>query len=134
MRDVEEERAQVGALNKWYAEQKDNATFIVVYIAEAHPDDGWQVQKNVNDGVVLNAPKTYEERKAVARKCEVGTSLKIPIAVDKMDDAVQRAYSGWPDRIYVIDKNGVVHFQGAPGPAGFKPEEAKKALAELLGA
>jgi hypothetical protein len=122
----------VGALNKWYAEEKERATFIVVYIAEAHPDDGWQVQQNVRAGVVLDAPKTYEERKAVARKCEVGLSLKLPICVDKMDDAVQKAYAGWPDRIYVIGLDGNVYFQGAPGPAGFKPEEAKKALAELL--
>jgi hypothetical protein len=122
----------VGALNKWYAEQKANATFIVVYIAEAHPDDGWQVQKNTRDGVVFTTPMTYDERKAIARKCEVGTSLKIPIAVDKMDDAAQKAYAGWPDRIYVIGKDGNVFFQGEKGPAGFKPEEAKKALADLM--
>lgn len=122
----------MGALNKWYEESKGQATFVVVYVREAHPADGWQVQANQRDGVVLNEPKTYEERKAVARKCEIGISLKIPIAVDKMDDAVEKAYAGWPDRLYVIDKQGLVYFQGARGPAGFKPEEAKRALAELL--
>jgi hypothetical protein len=122
----------VGALNKWYAEEKERAAFIVVYISEAHPEDGWQVQANRRDNVVLDAPKSYEERKAVARQCEVGLALKIPIAVDKMDDAVQKAYAGWPDRIYVVARDGTVWFQGAPGPAGFRPEEARKALAELL--
>lgn len=122
----------MGALNKGYEQQKENATFIVVYVKEAHPDDGWQVQKNKQDGVVFNDPKEYEERKRIARLCEVGLSLKIPIAVDKMDDAVQKAYAGWPDRLYVIGKDGNVYFQGDPGPAGFKPEAAIKALAELL--
>jgi hypothetical protein len=122
----------VGSLNKWYEEKKGQATFVVVYVREAHPADGWQVQANRRDGVVLNEPKTYEERKAVARQCEVGLALKIPIAVDKMDDAVEKAYAGWPDRIYVIEKSGKVHYQGAPGPAGFKPEAARKALDELL--
>lgn len=122
----------MGALNKWYAEEKERATFITVYIAEAHPDDGWQVQQNRRDNAIVNTPKTYEERKEIARKCEVGLALKIPIAVDRLDDAVQKAYAGWPDRIYVIAKDGKVAFQGAPGPAGFKPEEATKALWALL--
>ena len=122
----------MGALNRWYDEHKDRANFIVVYVREAHPDDGWQVQKNVKDGVIIDEPTTYEQRKEIARKCEVGLSLKIPIIVDKMDDAVEKAYAGWPDRIYLIDASGRVHFQGEKGPAGFKPEDAKKALAGLL--
>jgi hypothetical protein len=122
----------VGALNKWYDEHKDKANFVVVYVREAHPDDGWQVQQNKRDGVIVNEPTTYEQRKEVARKCEVGLSLKIPIIVDKMDDAVEKSYAGWPDRIYVIGLDGNVHFQGAKGPAGFKPEEARRALLEVL--
>ena len=122
----------MGALNRWYDEHKDRANFIVVYVREAHPDDGWQVQKNVKDGVIIDEPTTYEQRKEIARKCEVGLSLKIPIIVDKMDDAVEKAYAGWPDRIYVIDASGREHYQGETGPAGIKPEDAKKALAGLL--
>ena len=119
-------------MNAWYEETKGRANFIVVYVREAHPDDGRQVQQNIKDGVVFNSPETYEQRKEIARQCEVGLALKIPIVVDKMDDAVEKAYAGWPDRIYVISRDGAVYFQGAKGPAGFKPEEAKKALLEIL--
>jgi len=123
----------VGALNKWYAEHKDKAEFVIVYVREAHPDDGWQVSANKKDSVVYKAPETYEQRKAIAKACEVGLSLDIPIVIDKMDDAVEKAYSGWPDRIYVVDKDGKLAFVGAPGPQGFDTKSARSALNELIG-
>jgi hypothetical protein len=49
-----------------------------------------------------------------------------------MKNTAQRAYAGWPDRFYVIDKEGKVVFRGAPGPRGFKPPEAEAALKKLL--
>ena len=122
----------MGALNRWYEATKDRAEFIVVYVREAHPDDGRQVAQNIKDGVVFNDPQSYERRKEIARLCEVGLSLKIPIVVDKMDDAVQNAYAGWPDRIYIVGTDGKVAFQGRPGPAGFKPQEARDALDGIL--
>jgi len=33
---------------------------------------------------------------------------------------VEKAYTGWPDRLYLIDKEGRVAFKSAPGPFGFK--------------
>ncbi len=99
---------------------------------EAHPDDGRQVPKNKRDGVVYDAPTSFEERKRIARQCETGLALKIPILIDKMDDAVERAYAGWPDRIYVVGRDGKIAFRGGPGPGQFKPAEAKAALDALL--
>ncbi|KAA0238153.1 MAG: EAL domain-containing protein [Armatimonadetes bacterium] len=52
--------------------------------------------------------------------------------VDGMDDAVERAYQGWPDRIYIVDLKGNVWYRSAPGPAGFKPAEAEQSLRNLL--
>jgi hypothetical protein len=123
----------VGALNGWYEEHKAFADFVVVYVREAHPADGWQVGQNVKQGLVYNEPTTYGARKEIARKCEVGLALKVPIVVDKMDDAVEKAYAGWPDRIYIVGTDGRIAFVGAPGPAGFKPDEARKALLPLIG-
>ena len=93
-------------MNEWYAEYKDRADFVVVYVREAHPDDGWQADSNLDDGVVYNAPQTFEERKTIAKACEVGLALKIPLVIDKMDDAVEKAYRGWPDRLFIIGKDG----------------------------
>ena len=42
------------------------------------------------------------------------------------------AYGGWPDRLYLIGRDGRVAFQGEVGPFGFKPEELAHAIeAEL---
>lgn len=98
---------------------------------EAHPTDGWQVRANERDNVLVANHKTMEEREAAAKSCAADLGLKIPIVMDDMDDAVEKAYAGWPDRIYIVDKAGKIAYAGAPGPAGFKPAEAKKALANL---
>ena len=49
--------------------------------------------------------------------------LAIPFVVDTMDDAVERAWAGWPDRLYVVDIDGVVVYRGGKGPMGFRPDE-----------
>ena len=64
--------------------------------------------------------------------CAEGLKISIPIVIDNMDDKVEQAYAGWPDRIYIIGTDGKVVFRGRPGPAGFRPDEAEAALKELL--
>jgi hypothetical protein len=111
---------------------KAKADFFVVYIREAHPTDGWQVPQNRRQGVLVPTAKSEKDRNDAAHKCSLGLNLSLPMLIDGMDDAVERAYAGWPDRIYVIGKDGRIAYKGAPGPAGFKPEEGKRALlAEL---
>ena len=45
------------------------AAFYVVYIAEAHAEDGWQTRSNEQEGVVIKQHTTLEERRAAARRC-----------------------------------------------------------------
>jgi hypothetical protein len=52
--------------------------------------------------------------------------------VDEMDDRVGRAYSGMPDRMYLIDRKGRIAYKGGRGPFGFKPGELEQALVMLL--
>lgn len=52
--------------------------------------------------------------------------------MDTLDDRVERAYSGWPDRIYVVDGAGRIAYKGGPGPRGFSVPEADEALKKLL--
>ena len=122
----------MGALNEWYAEYKDRADFVVVYVREAHPTDGRLGRANVNDGILYATPQTFEERKAIAKACEVGLALKIPLIIDKMDDAVEMRYQGWPDRIYIIGKDGKVAYDGGRGPRGFRPKLAMPVLKEMV--
>ena len=48
---------------------------------------------------------------------------RIPILLDDVDDAVALAYGGWPDRLYLIGRDGRVAFQGEPGRTASSPKE-----------
>ncbi len=119
-------------LERIFKSYKNKADFKVVYVREAHPADGWRMRENDREGIVVNDPKTLDERLKVANSCASDLKISIPIIVDDMNDTVEKLYAGWPDRIYVIDKHGVIIYKGAPGPRGFKPKEAENALKMLL--
>jgi hypothetical protein len=87
---------------------------------------------NEKAGIKVNQPKTYEDRVKVAGECLKDLKLSIPCLVDDMQNTAQKAYAGWPDRFYVIDKGGKVAYKGGPGPGGFKPADAEAALKKLL--
>ncbi len=106
----------------------DKVEFIGVYIREAHPIDGWRMESNDKAGVAFAQPKTKEDRVAIANKCCSTLKMSIPLLVDGLDDAVGRAYSGMPDRLYLIDKHGRVAYKGGRGPFGFKPGELEQSI------
>ena len=109
--------------------------FFVVYIKEAHPEDGWVLERNRGAGVRITDPTTDDERVEVAQTCALRLRLRLPVLVDGLDNAVASAYGGWPDRLYLIGRDGRVAFQGGVGPFGFKPPELEEAIrAELGGA
>ena len=43
-----------------------------------------------------------------------------------------RAYGAWPERLYVIDREGRIAYQGGKGPYGFDPEELERFLNDAL--
>ena len=102
-----------------------------MYILEAHPSDVWQMESNVRDKVVFASPKDFDERALVAGTCVRKLGIKFPAAIDGFENTAERAYTGWPDRIYLIDANGRIAYKSRPGPFGFKPEELKAALGRL---
>jgi hypothetical protein len=105
-----------------YEKHRDRVAFFVVYIKEAHPEDGWVVIHNRDEDVALMDPTTVAERVAAASVCVVRAALQIPVLVDHMDNSVASAYGGWPDRLYLIGRDGRVAFQGGPGPFEFVPK------------
>jgi len=89
---------------------------------------------NERDGVVHKQPKTAAERIGVASVCQESLKLTIPMLVDSIDDATNKAYAGWPDRLCVVDRDGKIAYRGGPGPGGFRPDEMRQALEKLLSA
>jgi type I thyroxine 5'-deiodinase len=104
----------------------------VVYIQEAHPTDAWQVRSNLAENVIFASPKTLEERNQVAGLCALNLGIEFPAVVDTLDNRTEMAYTAWPDRLYVIDRDGRIAYKSAPGPFGFQPEGVAETLRTLV--
>ena len=111
-----------------YWRYRERAAFFFVYIAEAHATDGWQLQSNLDDDVLIANHTTLAERFAAARAGVAQLGLTLPVLVDDMDDAVSEAFAAWPERIYVVGPDARIVFAGGPGPFEFDPDAAAAAL------
>ena len=121
------------SLRDLYTQYNDRVQFLVIYIREAHPIDGW----NMGSEYKIYDPQTIKERRKVAGMCETGLQYDIRTYVDEMDDAVMTAYAAWPERLYLVGQDGRVTYAGGLGPFGFIPAELKNAISlleeELIG-
>ena len=113
--------------------------FVAVYIREAHPLDGVLPERQSGTWLTgtperrlfIEDPITPEERLALARRCEGEMRLGFPVVVDGLDDAVNTAYAAWPERLYLVDVDGTIVYQGGKGPMDFRPEEFEAVVGEL---
>lgn len=130
------------SLHDLYVKYHDRVRFLVIYIREAHPVDGWwlggaisgQFLKAMNSKAATDVydPKTIEERRTVAGRCETSLQYGIRTYVDEMDDTVSKAYAAFPTRLYLVGLDGQVVYAGGLGPFGFKPAELGTAIDEYL--
>ncbi|WP_152053867.1 deiodinase family protein [Tautonia marina] len=125
-------RSQAGNIEKLFRRYRDRAGFLLVYVREAHPTDGWHMFDNFRQGYTLPQPTDDAGRVEVARLCQRTLDLGMPMVVDSIEDPVGTLYSGMPARLYLIDREGLVAFKSGRGPFGFKPAELEQALALLL--
>ena len=82
----------------------------------------------MRDGVLFASPTSDGERNNVAASCVRKLGIHIPALLDGIDNPTERAYTGWPDRIYMIGRDGRVLLKTKPGPFGFSSEELEAAL------
>ena len=90
------------------------------------------MQSNIKDNVVFASPKNEEERAYVAGACVRKLGIKLPAVLDEFGNSTEQAYTGWPDRLYLIDVQGRVAYESKPGPFGFHPDELRAALVKAL--
>jgi hypothetical protein len=112
---------QAGALEAMYKKYGDEIVFYIVYIREAHPN----TQKP--------QPKEMYERVKLAKDMCAELKLTIPTLIDGLDNKVAADYGAFPDRLYLIGRDGKVVYPGARGPFGFKPPELEDAIRKELG-
>jgi hypothetical protein len=87
---------------------------------------------NERVGIRVAQPTTLAERCQAAHLCDSALAMGMPILVDDLNDTVGRAYSAFPDRLYLIDRDGQVVHKSGRGPFGFRPRELEQSLVMLL--
>lgn len=117
--------ARIEELREKHAEA---AEFVYVYIKEAHPDDEWQMDANLEKDVVFEQPTSDAKRLEIARtfveKMDVGTTT----LVDDIRNTANACYAAWPERIYIIETDGTIAYKGGTGPFYFEPEDIDRYL------
>lgn len=109
------------------------AKFAIVYIAEAHPTDGW----DVNSDHRIRAHVELEDRIAAARtlRTEVNgiapEAAAIPLLVDEMGNAASLAFGALPERLAIL-QGEKLFWLGGPGPHCYSTEEMVTALDRAL--
>ena len=101
------------------------AEFITIYIAEAHPTDGWYLFSDVP----MAQAKTMEDRCDAAALLRESKNLRIPLFCDGIENNAMSAFSAWPERLYVVrlhldepENVPTVVFKGGIGPEGYSVE------------
>ena len=87
---------------------------------------------NLDDDVVFTQPKTVEERAEIAEACMLRLELAMPTLLDDMDNTTDTAYAAMPERLYVVDTDGVVTHRAEPGPFGFDVDAWQAAIDAVL--
>jgi hypothetical protein len=121
-------RNKVERIEKLRQEFGEKVHWVMIYVAEAHPTDGWVVPINTSHGIELAQHTSYEKRVECARLAQETMRLNLHVVVDGFDNAVTKAYSGAPNRAYVLDSEGRI----VSKQLWMDPEATEKALRELI--
>jgi len=90
------------------------------------------MESNIKDKIVFLSPKNEDERALIAGACVRKLGIKFPAVLDEFGNSTEKAFTGWPDRLYLIDAQGRVAYKSKPGPFGFKPDELATALSRVM--
>jgi len=116
-------RQRISALEKLAKEYGSRATFVIVYTREAHAVGEWEVDRNKQEEIAVEQPKTEADRKAQANQAVNALKITLPVVVDTMDNATAKAYGLTPNGAVVINRDGTVAArQRWFEPIGLRPQ------------
>jgi hypothetical protein len=118
---------------EWLAlESESDVRIIIVYIAEAHARDEWDLGSEnfeIQDGLpVPTVHTTLDERLQNAQRLQEITWLQV--YADPMTNENAHAFGVAFERLYVF-KDGRIKFRGGNGPDGFSVQDVRRALLRI---
>ena len=90
------------------------------------------MQSNVKERVIFRNSTTAAERQEVANSCVRKLHIRIPALIDGIENRVEQQYTGWPDRLFVVGRDGRIRYKSEAGPFGFDPKKLELALRESV--
>jgi Iodothyronine deiodinase len=81
------------------------------------------MKSNVEEGICYPQPRSTADRIKIANDFVKSFHFPIPMLVDDITNPADRMFAGWPERLYILQADGVIAYKGKPGPFGFAPEE-----------
>ena len=128
--------ALVSAARRRAAAAGAEVDFALVYIAEAHPTDGWMYpaverfayrKQHTRLDERVQAARTLRAKAAEADQALAG----VPVLADAMSNAASLAFGALPERLAIV-LDGEVRFIGGKGPDAYSVDDAGDALSALL--
>lgn len=98
------------------------ADFLIVYIAEAHPSDGWKFKNNFD---IDNHKRIQDRMKAVETLRKQQSSCEV--VADDISNDLNYKYGAMFERLFIV-LNGKVVYLGQRGPQGYHLEEVEEWL------
>ncbi len=80
---------------------------------------------NEMEGICYLQPRDMSQRLSIAKDFAKRFSFTLPLAVDTMSNQANDCYAAWPERLYIIDKDGRIAYKGGIGPFGYHPDEVR---------
>lgn len=115
--------ARLQAYQRLASQRVDIADFLLVYIEEAHPSDGWV---STDASYQIPTHQCLQDRLRAAQLMLRGVP-GCRVVADTMSNASNAAYGAYFERLYVI-LDGKVVYQGGRGPEGYKIGELRSWL------
>jgi len=91
------------------------------------------MKSNIKDDVCYAQPRSLSDRLAIANDFTKRFKYPVPFGVDDMNNSANDAYAAWPERLYILDKQGRIAYRGGNGPFNYDPKEVRAWLAARYG-
>jgi len=98
---------------------------VIIYIEEAHPAERWKLPGDV----CYKQPSNLQQRVDIGRDLINNFNVKTELWVDFINNNCAKAYSAYPERVFVID-NGRIVFLTTTGPFGYDLQGVREFLTE----
>ena len=95
-------------MEKLKAEYGSRVSFYVVYGKEAHALGEWEVDRNKDEGISVEQPRSLEMRKTLADEAREKLKITVPILMDTIGNDAQSALGAGANSAYLISRDGTI--------------------------